>query len=170
MKRSVYVANLIVTVVVLVGSIILYAVGQGDSSASRQLQAAGAYSSVVSLYALGALIGIIFFYRSKLRVRRGALIACRAVSVLFLLTAVLAIVPYLLPNGPEGVTLPAILLWWLFSIPVLVVALGFVYALSWAGVRDGVDGARGSADERGAEKPGEHGAGKKGDARPARRR
>ena len=152
MKRSVYLVNLIVIAVVLVGSIILYAVGQGDSTASPQLQAAGAYSSVVSLYALGALIGIIFFYRSKLRVWRGVLIACRAVSVLFLLTAALAIVPYLLPEGPGGVTLPAILLWWLFSIPVLVVALGFVYALSWAGVKDDADDPQESGDGQGGEK------------------
>ena len=80
------------------------------------------------------------------------LIACRAVSVLFLLTAALAIVPYLLPEGPGGVTLPAILLWWLFSIPVLVVALGFVYALSWAGVKDDADDPQESGDGQGGEK------------------
>ena len=132
MRGSVYYANLAAIAVLLVGSTILYAVGQGSADAPRALQAAGAYALPVSLYLFGALIGIIFVRRASVTVPAAVQIACRALSVLALATLLLALVPYLLPEPPEGVTLPAALFWSVLGIPLVAVALGFAYALAWA--------------------------------------
>ena len=132
MRGSVYYANLVANSVLLVGSVILYAVGQGAADAPRALRAAGAYALPVSLYLFGALIGIIFVRRASVTVPAAAQLACRALSVLALATLLVALVPYLLPDSPQGMTLPATLFWSVLGIPVVSLALGFAYALAWA--------------------------------------
>ncbi len=132
MRGSVYYANLVAISVLLVGSVILYAVGQGAADAPRALRAAGAYALPVSLYLFGALIGIIFVRRASVTLPAAAQLACRALSVLALATLLVALVPYLLPDSPQGMTLPATLFWSVLGIPVVSLALGFAYALAWA--------------------------------------
>ncbi|WP_273395298.1 hypothetical protein [Thermophilibacter mediterraneus] len=132
MRGSVYYANLVAITLLLVGSVILYAVGQGDAGAPSQLRAAGSYALPVSIYLFGALVGIIFVRRASVTVPAAAQVACRAASVLALATLLVAMVPYLLPEQPQGVTAPAALFWGVLALPVVSLALGFVYALAWA--------------------------------------
>ena len=132
MRGRVYYANLVALSVLLAGSVILYAVGQGGTDVPPQLQAAGSYALPVSIYLFGALVGIIFVRRASVTVPAGVQVACRALSVLALATLLLAAVPYLLPEQPEGVTLPAMLFWSAFGVPLVSLALGFAYALAWA--------------------------------------
>ena len=128
MRGSVYYANLVAISVLLVGSVILYAVGQGGTDVPTQVRAAGAYALPVSIYLLGALIGIIFVRRASVTVPSAAQVASRAASVVSLVTLLAAMVPYLMPEVPQGMTLP----WSVFGLPIVSFALGFVYAFAWA--------------------------------------
>lgn len=132
MRGSVYYANLAVISVLLLGSVILYAVGQGGTDVPTQVRAAGAYALPVSIYLLGALIGIIFVRRASVTVPSAAQVASRAASVVSLVTLLAAMVPYLMPEVPQGMTLPATLFWSVFGLPIVSFALGFVYAFAWA--------------------------------------
>lgn len=132
MRSSAYYGNLAVMAVVLLGSVIIYAVGTSAEGVSAQIRAAGTYASPVSLYALGALIALVVVRRSRVVVAPGVRSACQVVTGVAVLLLVGAVGPYLLPSGPDGVTLPAMLLWALFSFPLSLVALGAAYAFAWA--------------------------------------
>ena len=127
MASSTYYKNLAVLSVLLVGSVILYAVGQGYSDAPAQLRAAGSYAMPVSIYLFGALIGIIFVRRSSMTVPAAVQSGCRAASLLVVMTLSAALVPYLSPQPPQGMTLPAVL-------SIVDIALGLAYAVAWAPV------------------------------------
>lgn len=134
MASSVYYRNLVVLSVLLVGSVVLYAVGQGSSDASVQLQAAGSYAMPVSIYLFAALIGMIVVRRSSMTVPAVVQSGCRAASLLAVMTLVAALVPYLAPEPPQGMTLPAVLFWSVLGLPIVDVALGLAYAVAWAPV------------------------------------
>ena len=134
MSGKVYYANLAVVAVLLVGAFILYAVGQGSADAPAQLRAAGAFALPVTIYLFGALIGVIFVRRSSMTLPGGAIVACRALSAVALVTLLVAAVPYLLPEPPQGMTLPATLFWSVLGTPLVALVLGFAYALAWAPV------------------------------------
>ena len=131
MSARAYYPNLVAVSVLLLGSVILNSVAQG-ADVSVQLQAAGSYALPVTLYLFAALIGLIFVRRSGLTLPAAAQAICRAASALVLVTLLVALVPYLLPSPPEGMTLPATLFWAVLGLPVVDLALGFVYALAWA--------------------------------------
>ena len=101
MRGSVYYPNLIAISALLVGAFILYAVGQGSADAPAQLRAAGAFALPVTIYLFGALIGMIFVRRSSMTLPGGAIVACRALSAVALVTLLVAAVPYLLPEPPH---------------------------------------------------------------------
>ena len=132
MSGKVYYANLAAVAVLLLGSFFLYAVGQGSADAPAALRAAGSYALPVSIYFFGALIGMIFVRRASVTVPSAVQAACRALSVLALATLLVAAVPYLLPEPPQGMTLPAVLFWSSLGIPLVALVLGFAYALAWA--------------------------------------
>ena len=134
MASSTYYKNLAVLSVLLVGSVILYAVGQGYSDAPAQLRAAGSYAMPVSIYLFGALIGIIFVRRSSMTVPAAVQSGCRAASLLVVMTLIAALVPYLSPQPPQGMTLPAVLFWSVLGLPIVDIALGLAYAVAWAPV------------------------------------
>ncbi len=149
MASSVYYRNLVVLSVLLVGSVVLYAVGQGSSDASVQLQAAGSYAMPVSIYLFAALIGIIFVRRSSMTVPAAVQSGCRAASLLVVMTLIAALVPYLSPEPPQGMTLPAVLFWSVLGLPIVDIALGFAYAVAWAPVTGSpADLAAREAEER----------------------
>ena len=134
MASSVYYKNLAVLSVLLVGSVVLYAVGQGSSDAPVQLQAGGSYAMPVSIYLFAALIGMIFVRRSSMTVPAAVQSGCRAASLLVVMTLIAALVPYLSPEPPQGMTLPAVLFWSVLGLPIVDIALGFAYAVAWAPV------------------------------------
>ena len=96
------------------------------------VHAAGSYALPVSIYFFGALIGMIFVRRASVTVPSAVQAACRALSVIALVTLLVAAVPYLLPEPPQGMTLPAVLFWSVLGIPLVSLVLGFAYALAWA--------------------------------------
>lgn len=134
MRGSVYYPNLISISALLVGAFILYAVGQGSADVPAQLRAAGAFALPVTIYLSCALIGMIFVRRSSMTLPGGAIVACRALSAVALVTLLVAMVPYLLPEPPQGMTLPATLFWSVLGTPLVALVLGFAYALAWAPV------------------------------------
>lgn len=149
MAGSTYYKNLAVLSVLLVASVILYAVGQGSSDAPAQLQAAGSYAMPASIYLFAALIGIIFVRRSSMTVPAAVQSGCRAASLLVVMTLIAALVPYLSPEPPQGMTLPAVLFWSVLGLPIVDIALGFAYAVAWAPVTGSpADLAAREAEER----------------------
>lgn len=149
MAGSTYYKNLAVLSVLLVASVILYAVGQGSSDAPAQLQAAGSYAMPASIYLFAALIGIIFVRRSSMTVPAAVQSGCRAASLLVAMTLIAALVPYLSPEPPQGMTLPAVLFWSVLGLPIVDIALGFAYAVAWAPVTGSpADLAAREAEER----------------------
>ena len=149
MASSTYYKNLAVLSVLLVASVILYAVGQGSSDAPAQLQAAGSYAMPASIYLFAALIGIIFVRRSSMTVPAAVQSGCRAASLLVVMTLIAALVPYLSPEPPQGMTLPAVLFWSVLGLPIVDIALGFAYAVAWAPVTGSpADLAAREAEER----------------------
>ena len=149
MAGSTYYKNLAVLSVLLVASVILYAVGQGSSDAPAQLQAAGSYAMPASIYLFAALIGIIFVRRSSMTVPAAVQSGCRAASLLVVMTLSAALVPYLSPEPPQGMTLPAVLFWSVLGLPIVDIALGFAYAVAWAPVTGSpADLAAREAEER----------------------
>ena len=149
MASSTYYKNVAVLSVLLVGSVVLYAVGQGSSDAPAQLQAAGSYAMPVSIYLFAALIGMIFVRRSSMTVPAAVQSGCRAASLLVVITLIAALVPYLSPEPPQGMTLPAVLFWSVLGLPIVDIALGFAYAVAWAPVTGSpADLAAREAEER----------------------
>lgn len=144
-KRS-FVVNLVVWSAVLVacGAFIALNVdsalshasgGLGVSELEARLQTLAVFSAPVALYALGVLGGLVFVRVRRTAVSRGVRTACRVVSALVIVNALLALAPLLDP-GRSYVGISAFLLIYSmsFSVPVLPAALGVVYALGLAGV------------------------------------
>ena len=90
---------------------------------------------------------MIFVRRSSMTLPGGAIVACRALSAVALVTLLVAMVPYLLPEPPQGMTLPATLFWSVLGVPLVALVLGFAYALAWAPVT----GSAADLDARAAE-------------------
>ena len=135
MKKNVLIANAVVWAILLAGCAAFqawYRSGEVIDTyyavmGSTFLQVMAVESAPVTLFAVGALLGLLFVGLKKIKLGRGARNALRVVSVLFLAVLVLSLVPMLF--GIE-LTAPVVIVVYLgMAAPAVIVILGFLYAM-----------------------------------------
>lgn len=140
MKKNVLIANAVVWAILLAGCVafqVWYRSGEVIDTyyavmGSAFLQVMAVESGPVILFAVGALLGLLFVGLKKIKLGRGARNALRVVSVLFLAVLVLSPVPMLFGIGP---TAPVVIVVYLgMAAPAVIVILGFLYAMGLAEV------------------------------------
>lgn len=138
MKKNVLIANAVVWAILLAGCVafqVWYRSGEVIDTyyavmGSAFLQVMAVESGPVILFAVGALLGLLFVGLKKIKLGRGARNALRVVSVLFLAVLVLSLVPMLFGIG---LTAPVVIVVYLgMAAPAVIVILGFLYAMGLA--------------------------------------
>lgn len=141
MKKSTFIANIVVWCVVLagMGAFQLWyrsvdsQTGFEAVTGSMALSLLLVLSGPFLLYSLGALAGLVLVWLKKICLHRGARLACRVVSALVAAVVVLAVVPLLLPGAGDAVGLALALVVLLsMAAPVFYVGFGLLYALAFA--------------------------------------
>lgn len=138
MRKNARIANLIVWGVLLATCIafqVWYRTGDVSSTyhavqASTFLQVMVVISGPTLLFAIGALLGILFVWIKKIQLGRGVRTTFRVIAALFLACVVLAFVPMLFG---ATLTVPVVVVVYLsMAAPAVIVILGFLYALGLA--------------------------------------
>lgn len=92
-------------------------------------------SAPLLLFGIGALVGLALVRVKKIALRRGFKRLWRAVGVLGLLVLVVAVLPLVAPGMTGALMWASIVVVYVsMTAPVLIVMLGFAYALGCAGV------------------------------------
>ena len=142
MRKSVFVANVVVwAVVALVSAVFLVwyrSLGSDEVlrllGVSAAMQFAMIYAGPLLYFGLGALGGAVVVWRKRVRLARWARAVLRAIGALFLLLLVVPLVTAVVP-------LLAVLLYLSLSAPVVIVLVGFAYGLGLAGTTGSGEGA-----------------------------
>lgn len=138
MKKNVLIANAVVWGILLAACVafqVWYRSGEVIDTyytvmGSTALQLMAVNSGPILLYAIGALLGMLFVGLKKVRLGRGARNALRVVSVLFLAVLVLSMATTLFGIN---IAAPVIIVVYLGMVaPAVIVILGFLYALGLA--------------------------------------
>lgn len=150
MRKSVFVANVVVwAVVALVSAVFLVwyrSLGSDEVlrllGVSAAMQFAMIYAGPLLYFGLGALGGAVVVWRKRVRLARWARAVLRAIGALFLLLLVVPLVTAVVPPLEGGlVPLLAVLLYLSLSAPVVIVLVGFAYGLGLAGTTGSGEGA-----------------------------
>ncbi|HIZ18058.1 MAG TPA: hypothetical protein IAA22_02960 [Candidatus Olsenella stercoravium] len=139
MKKSTFIGNLAVWVVAAAACCAFLAwwnLGNGTPDISDPLVQLGVVlAAPVLLYAIGAVVGLVLLWFKKILVGRVTKRVCRAIGILMLLFVLLAGTPALLPDAGEALLGPAVVVVYVTMVaPLLIMMLGFVYAIGCAGV------------------------------------
>lgn len=139
MKKSTFVGNLVAWVAVAAACCAFLAwwhLGNGTPNISDPLVQLGVVlAAPLLLYAIGVLIGLALMWFKKILVGRVSKRVCRVIGVLALFFVLLAGVPALAPDTGEALMGPAMVVVYVTMVaPLMIMMLGFVYAVGCAGV------------------------------------
>lgn len=134
MKKSTFVANMIVWGVLLAVSAVLIAVSADDAAVEENivLLAASIFARPVAGFSLGALLAVLVAKASNLHLSHTARIVWRVLGIVP--TALLCLSPFLIPVLPdEAATVFAVVLLLAVSVPIAFALFGAFLGLSFAG-------------------------------------
>lgn len=139
MKKSTFAGNLVAWVAVAAACCAFLAwwhLGNGTPNISDPLVQLGVVlAAPLLLYATGVLIGLALMWFKKILVGRVSKRVCRVIGVLALFFVLLAGVPALAPDTGEALMGPAMVVVYVTMVaPLMIMMLGFVYAVGCAGV------------------------------------
>lgn len=139
MKKSTFIGNLVAWVAVAAACCAFLAwwhLGNGTPNISDPLVQLGVVlAAPLLLYAIGVLIGLALMWFKKILVGRVSKRVCRVIGVLALFFVLLAGVPALAPDTGEALMGPAMVVVYVTMVaPLMIMMLGFVYAVGCAGV------------------------------------
>lgn len=140
MKKNTFVANTVVWALLLAGCATFQAwYRTGDVTdtyyavqGSQFLQVMLVTSGPILLFAIGAILGLLFVWFKKVQLGRGVRMTMRVVAVAFLACLALVLVPMLFG---ATLTVPVVIVVYLaMAAPAVIVIFGFLYALGLAGI------------------------------------
>lgn len=142
MKKSTFIGNFVAWVVVAAASIAFlawYHLTDPDTvlaaTDSPLVQTGMVLAAPLLLFAMGVVIGLLLLWFKHILMGRGVRLACRVVAILSLVFILLAAVPVVVPAAAESFLGPAVIVVYVtMAAPILIMMLGFVYALGCAGV------------------------------------
>ena len=143
MKKSAFVANMVIWVVVCLacgGFLAWYrTVGMDEAvkaiSASPVLQGAVVYAAPLLLFGLGAIAGVLVAWVKKVELVRWARTMLRVIGIVFLVLLLAPILALAVQSLSAVVTLPlAIVVYVALSMPAIIALIGFAYGMGFAGV------------------------------------
>lgn len=139
MKKSTFIGNLVAWIVVAAlccAFLAWWHLGNGTPNISDPMVQLGVVlAAPLLLYAMGALVGLALMWFKKILVGRAAKRACRVVGILALALMLLAGLPAPVPSAGEVlVGVSFVVVYVTMVAPLLVMVLGFVYAVGCAGV------------------------------------
>lgn len=139
MKKSTFIGNLVAWVAVAAACCAFLAwwhLGNGTPNISDPLVQLGVVlAAPLLLYAIGVLIGLALMWFKKILVGRVSKRVCRVIGILALVFVLLAGVPALAPDTGEALMGPAMVVVYVTMVaPLMIMMLGFVYAVGCAGV------------------------------------
>lgn len=139
MKKSTFIGNLVAWVAAAAACCAFLAwwhLGNGTPNISDPLVQLGVVlAAPLLLYAIGVLIGLALMWFKKILVGRVSKRVCRVIGVLALFFVLLAGVPALAPDTGEALMGPAMVVVYVTMVaPLMIMMLGFVYAVGCAGV------------------------------------
>lgn len=129
-------AAFLLVFVVCAGFLAWWHLGGGSASVSSPYVQLGVILAAPFLvYALGAILGLIFLWVKKTTVRRVTKIICRVLGIAALAFMLLAIFPVFFPQYGDALLGPVqVVVIIAMAAPILFVVLGVVYAIGCAGV------------------------------------
>ena len=143
MKKSTFIGNFVVWVVVAVVAVAFLAwyhmtdfeVVSAAIGDSAPVQLGVVLASPLLLYAMGALIGLLLVWFKHIRMGRVTRTVCLVAAVLGLAFLLLAGVPVLAPAAADTLMIPAVVVVYVTMVaPIMVMFFGFLYALGIAPV------------------------------------
>lgn len=144
MKKSTFIGNLLALIVLAVAStafLMWYHMTDKnlvDSAISSLavVQVGTMLAAPVLLYAIGAIIGLVFVWLKGITFGKRASTALRVVSALVLLLFVITIVPVFVPGSLELLMGPVVVVLFVSRLaPLFLVMLGFLFAMALAPAR-----------------------------------
>ena len=143
MKKTTFIGNFAAWVVVAAASVAFLAwyhmtdfeVVSAAIGDSALVQLGVVLASPLLLYAIGALIGLLLVWFKRIRMGRVSRTACLVLALLVLAFVLLAAVPALAPDTAGALMIPTVVVVYVTMVaPLLIMMLGFVYAVGCAGV------------------------------------
>lgn len=132
MKKTALVVNLVVWALVAAGFGVLLAGGGEAPIGGVTGGLLELYAPAFLAYAVGAAAGLVFLLVSAFRLRRDVRTVCRVVTIVILAGIAAALVPPAASSGQMALSTPLLILSYATVALPLPLALGVVYALSWA--------------------------------------
>lgn len=132
MKKTALVVNLVVWALVAAGFGVLLAGGGEAPIGGVTGGLLELYAPAFLAYAVGAVAGLVFLLVSAFRLRRDVRTVCRVVTIVILAGIAAALVPPAASSGQMALSTPLLILSYATVALPLPLALGVVYALSWA--------------------------------------
>lgn len=141
MRKSTFIGNFVVWIVVAavcIAFLVWYHMTDPDTvlaaTESAPVQLGMVLASPLLLYAMGALIGLALVQLKRILMGRTAKVVCRVVGIAALAFVALAAVPVFLPDSGQAFLGPTVIVVYVtMAAPILIMVLGFVYALGCAG-------------------------------------
>lgn len=155
MKKSTFIGNLLALIVLAFAStafLMWYHMTDKDLvdsaiSSLAVVQMGTMLAAPVLLYAIGAIIGLVFVWLKGITFGKRASTALRVVSALVLLLFVVTIVPVFVPGSLELLMGPVVVVLFVSRLaPLFLVMLGFLFAMALAPAR-GAEAASGSSED-----------------------
>lgn len=142
MKKTAFIANFIAWAAVAIGTTAFLAwyhatdVEQqlaASSDASTMAQLGAILAAPVLLYAMGAVLGLLFVFFKKIEMGRTSRLVLRVASIFALVFILLAGVPVIEPTLLGTFELPLVIVVYVSRVaPILIMMFGFFYALGVA--------------------------------------
>lgn len=132
MKKAALVVNLVIWALVAAGFGVLLASGGEAPIGGVTGGLLELYAPAFLAYAVGAVAGLVFLLVSAFRLRRDVRTVCRVVTIVILAGIAAALVPPAASSGQMALSTPLLILSYATVALPLPLALGVVYALSWA--------------------------------------
>lgn len=149
MKKLTFIGNLaafLLVFVVCAGFLAWWHLGGGSASVASPIVQLGVILAAPFLvYALGAILGLIYLWVRGTTFRRVTKIICRVLGVATLAFMLLAIFPVFFPEFGDALLGPVqVVVIIAMAAPILFVVLGVVYAIGCAGVTPAASGGSGA--------------------------
>lgn len=149
MKKLTFIGNLaafLLVFVVCTGFLAWWHLGGGSASVASPLVQLGVILAAPFLvYALGAILGLIYLWVRGTTFRRVTKIICRVLGIATLAFMLLAIFPVFFPEFGDALLGPVqVVVIIAMAAPILFVVLGVVYAIGCAGVMPAAPGGSGA--------------------------
>lgn len=141
MKKTAFIANFIAWAAVAIGTTAFLAWYHAtdaeqlaaSSDASTMAQLGAVLAAPVLLYAMGAVLGLLFVFFKKIEMGRTSRLVLRCASILALAFVLLAGVPIVAPSLADAFAVPLVVVIYVSrAAPILIMMFGFFYALGMA--------------------------------------